>query len=110
MEDLSANIAGVIEKWPSKEEMVSLLEDAGLSLNIGKYSIRIQNCSHFVFQEYGGDLGTPCIDADADNSEEMIKDATLVSNALKKANVGHSFEIYNHEDVLVSKIEYQENA
>jgi len=110
MKDLSVGLAGVIDDWPTKEEMASLLEDAGLSINVGKYSIRIQDCSHFVFQEYGGDLGGPCIDADAENTEDMIKCATLVSNALKKSNIGHSFEVYDHKEELVSKIEYKKNA
>lgn len=74
--------------------MAAILRDAGLHLYVGKYSIRVEDCSHFVFQQYGGDLGDPVIDADADSVEEMLRDATLVSRALANADVAHRFEIY----------------
>ena len=107
MEDLSSGLYGSIDNWPSMGEMIRILEEAGLHVSAGKFSITVNDCSHFKFQEYGGDLGEPQIEADADNVEEMIKDAMLVSNALKKANIKHSFEIYDQNEELAKTIEYK---
>lgn len=49
--------------------------------------MRVEDCSHFVFQEYGGDTGDPSIDADADTVADMIREAQLVSDALSRAGV-----------------------
>ena len=110
MEDTSAVLFGSLDKWPSKDEMAEILKNAGLKISVGKYSITINDCSHFRFQEYDGDLNEPCIETDADNTEEMIKDAKLVSNALKKAELSHSFEIYDHNEELAEKIKYEKNT
>jgi hypothetical protein len=96
MEDTSAYICGELESWPSKGKMARILRKAGLHINVGKYSIRINDCSHFVFQEYGGDLGDPQIDADADSAEMMLIEAKPVSDALANAGIKHRFEIYDH--------------
>lgn len=86
--------------------MAEILRDAGLQVSVGQYSIRVDNCSHFVIQEYGSDLGTPAIDADADSVNEMLRDGKLVSDALAKAGIRHRFEIYDHEDLMVEYLNY----
>src|SRR5688572_19672738 len=96
---MGARIAGQLAEWPSKDRMATILCDAGLCVQAGRYSLRIKDCSHFVFQEYGGDLGDPVVDADADTVADMLREAGLVSSALARAGIRHRFEIYddNHE-------------
>jgi hypothetical protein len=97
---MSAYIAGQLVSWPTKERMAALLRDAGLHVHVGRYSIRIDDCSHFTFQQYGGDLGDPSIEADAHSVEEMMREGKLVSDALAHAGIKHRFEIYNDRDEL----------
>jgi hypothetical protein len=97
---MSAHIAAEIANWPTKAGMVSILRDAGLTVTVGSYSIRVKNCSHIVFEEYGGDFGRPTIAADADTLEEMIRDGHLVSAALARADVAHRFEVYDEQKRL----------
>ena len=80
--------------------MAAILRDSGLSLYVGKFSIRVNDCSHFAFQGYGGDLGDPDIDADADSVEEMIREGKMVSDALVRAGIKHRFEINDDGDEL----------
>jgi hypothetical protein len=80
--------------------MVRILEDAGLKVGVGAYSIRVLDCEHFVFQEYGGDLGNPSVDADADTVEGMLRDARIVSDALSHAGARHRLAIYDELDEL----------
>lgn len=75
--------------------MAEILRDARLQPVVGAYSIRLQHCPNFVFQEYGGDLGDPVIEADAETLPELLRDAARVSKALAKAGVAHRFEIYD---------------
>lgn len=86
--------------------MVSILRDAGLAVNEGQFSVRVQSCSHFVFQEYGGDLGDPTIDADAESVEEALRDVQIVSKALAHAGIKHRFEIYNPHDELAGYVHH----
>jgi hypothetical protein len=104
---MSAHIAGELACWPTKDGMAAILHDAGLRVHVGRYSVRIQDCSHFVFQEYGGDLGEPTIDADADTVEELMREGRLVSDALACAGVRHRFEIYNDKNELCGYLHYQ---
>jgi hypothetical protein len=104
---MSARIAGEVAKWPTKDRMAATLRDAGLSVYVGKYSVRIEDCSHFVFQEYGGDLGDPSIDADADSADVMIREGKIVSDALARAGVKHRFEIYDDSDKLCGYIHHE---
>jgi hypothetical protein len=97
---MSAHISGQIVDWPTKDQMVAILSNAGLRVYVGSCSIRVQNCSHFVFQEYGGDLGDSVVDAHADTVEDMMREGRLVSEALTRAAVKHSFEIYDDNNVL----------
>lgn len=53
--------------------MAEILREAGLRIYVGRYSIRVEDCSHFVFQEYGGDLGDPVIDAAAESAEDLLR-------------------------------------
>lgn len=96
--DTSAGLYGHLAKWPTKGQMVSLLRSGGLSVSEGTYSIRIADFSHFVFQEYGGDLGDPQIDADAADAETLAAEAQRVSDILAKAGIAHRFEIYQADD------------
>ena len=106
MDDEYAITYGDLINWPTKDEMAALLEKAGLNVNVGVYAIRVQDCTHFVFREFGGDIDNPCITAYAEDVKKMIEDATLVSNALKLSNICHSFEIYDENDEFVQKIEF----
>jgi hypothetical protein len=95
MAESSFWIAGELATWPSKRRMASILRDAGLKVDVGQYDIRVEDCSHFAFEEYGGDLGDPQIEADAESLEKMLREGELVSDALVRAGIRHRFEIYN---------------
>ncbi|MBA4018453.1 MAG: hypothetical protein C0483_14900 [Pirellula sp.] len=86
--------------------MAAILRDAGLRVHRGRYSIRVEDCSHFVFQNYGGDIGEPVIDADADSADEMLRDGKLVSKALSQAGMVHRFEIYDYRNELVEYLHH----
>jgi hypothetical protein len=86
--------------------MGEILREAGLRATVGRYSVRIDDCSHFVFQQYGGDLGLPVIDADANSGANMLRDAERVSGALGRAGVVHSFEVYNEQDAVIGYFHY----
>ena len=107
MADTSAGIAGELTEWPTKDRMAAVLRDAGLRVYVGRYSIRVEDCSYFVFQQYGGDLGDPCIEADADSAEEMLRDGTLVSDALARAGIRHRFEVYDHREDKVGYLHHE---
>lgn len=89
-----AYLAGELAKWPTMSQMASLLQSAGLRVYVGRYSIRIDDFSHFTFQEYGGDLGYPQIEADADDVETLAAEAKRVSDIFTNAGLVHRFEIY----------------
>lgn len=74
---------------------------------VGRYSIRLEDCEHFVFQEYGGDFGDPQIDADASTLEKMTADAERVSAALASEDIRHRFEIYDNNDAMVGYIHHR---
>ncbi len=106
MEDASVNIAGELSTWPDKDRMATILRNAGLRVYVGRYSIRVEDCARFVFQEYGGDLGDPSIDADAGSLEEMMRDGKLVSDALARAGIRHRFELYNAANEMVGYLHH----
>ena len=95
MGDSGAWIAGEIADWPDMDRLVSVLREAGLHVLVGRHSIRVEDCSHFVFAEYGRAVSEPQIDADADSVEAMLQEGKLVSDALARAAVRHRFEIYD---------------
>ena len=101
MGDDPAILAGDVADWPSKSATVSLLQAAGLTAEVGRYSVRIRDFSHFAFQEYGGDLGGPTIEAEA-----LVHDARVVSDALTRAGVRHRFEVYDVERVLQAYVHH----
>jgi hypothetical protein len=106
---MTAHLAGELDNWPTKDEMAAILREAGLGVRVGRYSVRIEDCEHFVFQQYGGDLGDPQIDADADTVDDMVRDGRLVSNALARAGLRHRFEIYDDDvnpDTLAAYLHY----
>jgi hypothetical protein len=102
-----ASLVGELAPWPSRRRLAEVLRKAGLKVVVGNYSIRVNVCRHFVFQEYGGDLGTPVIDADADSAEAMLRGGQLVSQALTRAGVRHRFEIYDLRDEMVGYLHHE---
>lgn len=104
---MNARVSGELASWPSMESMASLLRAVGLQVRVGKYSIRVEGRSHFVFQNYGGDLGVPTVDADADTVDDMIQEAGLVSNALGRAGIRHRFEVYNDRNDLCGYLHHE---
>ena len=104
MDDSFAHLHGIVD-WPTPiDRMTEILRAGGLHVIQGRYSIRVSDCSHFIFQQYGGDLGEPMIEADAETVERMVSDAELVSRALEKFSVYHSFEIYDGHNNLARTI------
>jgi hypothetical protein len=95
-------LCGELTAWPDKDRMASILLSAGLKVGVHRYKIALDDFSHFAFTEYGGDLGEPQIEADADNAEELAANARRVSGALSNAGLVHRFEIYeyDHRDLL----------
>ena len=89
------------------DRMVAILRDAGLKTNVGRYSIRIRESASIVFREYGGDLGDPCLDGDADTLEDMMRDAKRVSDALARAGIRHRFSVYDAADNLVGYLHHE---
>ena len=106
MDESSAVLFGELNNWPSKGEMAGILSAAGLRLVVGRCSIRIEDCSHFILKEYGCDLGPPSIEANADSVDHMLRDGGLVSNALAQAGLHHRFEIHNELQELVSYLHH----
>ncbi|MGC4002576.1 MAG: hypothetical protein QM811_05295 [Pirellulales bacterium] len=107
MSDPKFSICGEVSLWPEKDQMAAILRNAGLRVNVGRYSIRIEDCAHFVFRQYGDDFGEPCIDAECGSLEFMLKDATLVSNALAKAGLRHRFELYDEDAEQVGYLHHE---
>ena len=93
-------------QWPSKLTMANLLTDAGFDLYVGRYSIRINDFDHFVFQEYGGDLGDPQLDADAEDEAVLTDQVQRVSAALREAGLIHRFEIYSDDNNEIAYIHF----
>ena len=105
--DTSIRLYGKLDGWPSKEEIAHLFESAGFSIVVGRYSLRLKDCEHFVFQEYGGDVGDPQFDADASSLERMLNDAGRVSSVFVAADIRHRFELYNDLDQLVGYLHHR---
>ncbi|WP_284378826.1 hypothetical protein [Litoribrevibacter albus] len=102
MSEEYAVLSGEIENWPCKDEMCRILETANLSLNVGEYAIRIKGFDHFVFREFGGDMNSPCITAETESADELIRQSHIVSQALSAAGLKHRFEVYDGNDELVA--------
>ena len=106
MSDTFAVLYGQCSPWPTKEALVQLLKNARLRVSEGRYSVRVEDCSHFVFQHLGGDLSAPSIDADSDDAAVLAQDATLVSHALSAAGVKHRFEMYDQNNQLFARLHF----
>lgn len=104
---MSAVFAGQLASWPSKPDLAALLAAAGIKVITGKFSIRVADAAHFVFQNLGGDLTEPQIDADAATVAELLADAQRVSDALAAARIRHRFEIYDENDALAAYLHWQ---
>ena len=106
--DRSAWIAGELAEWPTKTVMAQLLQEAGLRVHVGEYSIQIGigGGADFSFQEYGGDLGKPTVCADADSAEELMREAKIVSDVLATVKLRHRFEIYDHRPDMAGYLHY----
>ena len=103
---MAARIAGELEVWPSKEGMANILRAAGLAVVVGRYSIRVEGHSRFNFGQYGGDLGDPVIDANADSVAELLSTASLVSEALGRVGIIHRFELYEDDHEMAGYLHY----
>ncbi|HEX5371857.1 MAG TPA: hypothetical protein VFW84_03910, partial [Aquabacterium sp.] len=68
-------MSGQLFKWPEKEALAATLASAGLNVQVGRYSVRVKDCEHFSFEHYGKDSSAPEISADAETTEQMIRDA-----------------------------------
>ncbi|TWU22368.1 hypothetical protein Pla52o_34240 [Novipirellula galeiformis] len=97
---------GELDSWPSMHDMASILTRAGLTVTVGRYSICLNDFDHFVLQEYGGDLGDPQIEFEADTFSEMLRDAGRVSQVLADASLRHRFEIYDDAHELVGYLHH----
>lgn len=106
MNDESAHIYGELSDWPSKRGMARLLKKAGFRVSVGNYSVRLEDCEHFIFQHYGGDLGDPVIDADANSAADLIRDARRVSKAFADVGIRHRFEIYDWQDRMIDYLHF----
>lgn len=106
MNDKFATISGELSTWPSKEELAQALIAAGLRVYVGRYSVRVEDCESFSFEQYGGDISEPCIAADAETTEVMIKDGQLVSDALVAAGIRHRFEVYDGNNNLAAYLHH----
>jgi hypothetical protein len=103
----SPHVAGELRHWPTKEQMAEILRKAGLRVSVGQCSVRIEDFSHFVFQQYGPELGPPAIDADAASEEDMLRETKQVSEALGRASMSHRFEVYDGNNLLIGYFHHQ---
>ena len=96
--DYSAMACGQIGRRSSPAEIASSLRANGVNADHNQYCVRVLDCSHFKFVFVDGFAD---IDADADRTEAMLADASVVSTALSKAKIKHCFEVYDYNDTLV---------
>ena len=106
--DRSAWIAGELAEWPTKTVMAQILQQAGLRVQVGEYSVQIDvgEGADFSFEEYGGDPGDPVVCADADTAENLMGAAKIVSDVLANAKLRHRFEIYDHRPDMAGYLHY----
>lgn len=102
MDDEDAILSAEISGWPSKSDLANMLRADGYSVVEGKYSIRLEDFSHFVFQELGEPAGAGCISADDASVEALIACSSRVSKTLAKAGIRHRFEVYDGDEVLAA--------
>ena len=94
------HLAGELDPWPPRDRLAAALRSGGLRITEGRYSIRVEECSRWSFECYGGDISEPSIDADAETVGRLLEDARRVSVALAAARMRHRFEVYNGHRAL----------
>lgn len=99
-------LCGELAPWPTRDPLAQLLRAAGLQVTVGQHSVRLSDCSHFVFQDFGRADGDPTIDADGPDLTTLTKEAARVSAALAGAGVRHRFELYDEADQLVGYLHH----
>lgn len=104
-EDTAALVAGTIENWPSKDELVGILSDAGIDTVVGEHAVKLRACSSFVFRDFDG-AATPSITAVHDSVHALKDMAGKVSGALAKHAIRHQFEVYDDDGKLVTSFRH----
>jgi hypothetical protein len=99
-------LCGELAPWPSRDALAELLRAAGLQVTVGQHSLRVADCAHFVFQDFGRPDGDPTVDADAPDLNAMLQDAGRVSTALAKPGIRHRFELYDEAGQLVAYLHH----
>lgn len=100
-------LCGELVPWPTRDALAELLRAAGLQVTVGHHSVRLGDCSHFVFQDFGRADGDPTIDADGPDLATLAKEAERVSTALTQAGFRHRFELYDEADEMVGYLHHQ---
>lgn len=100
-------LCGELAPWPSREALAELLGVAGLRVTVGQHSLRVADCTHFVFQDFGRPTGDPTVDADGPDLATLSKEAAQVSAALAQADVRHRFELYDERDEMVGYLHHR---
>jgi hypothetical protein len=93
-----AFIAAECRPWPSKEHMRRILGDAGLKVDMRRYSIRVEDGAHISFEHYGGDFGDPTVEAHGGSEAEVLRGLQRICDALTSASVVHSFTVYDENE------------
>jgi hypothetical protein len=94
-----AHLTGELVPWPPKGRLAAILRDAGFQVAATKFAIRLDDLSHFIFQDYGGYEAEPRLDAEAENAEVLLREATRVSEALTKAGIVHRFDVFEDDQL-----------
>jgi hypothetical protein len=106
MNDEYPGFAGELENWPSNSTLAEIFRSEGYLVTEGKYSVSLDDFSHFVFRELGSELGSGTITAESDSTEDLIAFSHRVSRTLANAGIKHRFEIYSEADDLIAYIDH----
>jgi len=87
--------------------MGQILRDAGLRVDVRKYSVRVEEDANISFEHYGGDLGEPSVEAFADSKADVLRDVEKVSTALACAGVVHRFTVYDEGETAIAYFHHQ---
>ena len=101
-EESVALLAGTIENWPSKDQLATMLNEAGLEPNVGAHAIRLTACPSFVFRDFDGPVA-PSISADHESVEGLRDITAKVSQALEQHGIRHRLEVYDADGECVAK-------
>ena len=97
-----ALLSGTIENWPSKDQLATILNKAGIKTRTGTHAIRLAECPSFVFRDLDGPAA-PSMSADHDFVEPLRDITAKVSEALAKHDIRHRFEVYDADGTCVSE-------